>query len=347
MDPDKKILLSQLHKAHEDLEQTFLEMQRWRKKCLLSRNLEPAILTAGSIKIGWVHDEAPHRHMNFTLQDVRQQNQVWDSVTLRLLEHHQHPGILIFRDAATEGLFLESWYPNGNEEGRNYLVLFPHEVEGRQFFKTACTGDFLKIRESVIMLAVSFSSYEKSHPDFAVSSWADVARLFVELIDDTEPVLHCGSVLASRLSESQTYSCSIKDIWCCGWSVPSLDLVWKTGLYSELILRLEPGQIPPLRSWPMDSSGSPLNEFHFPLGDFLGPDEKRLPWLNLSSKEKEFVLAVLRKLPDLFLGAAGDAGQGKDASVRLMDEASRMLSNAHLLALGLSTAAPQTARVSL
>ncbi len=125
-----------------------------------------------------VRDEGPHRELAFSLQGWTCPTGTLDEVSVRLVEHQGHPGLVFF--PATDGRpALTQWQPSGTENGRPFMILLPADHRPDAPLMQMAPADWRSVVGLATLLARELRMVDGDglHPH-----WRDIAaRLCVEL----------------------------------------------------------------------------------------------------------------------------------------------------------------------
>jgi hypothetical protein len=288
---ENELLLLQLHQVQEELEHYFLQNRELlRRPAVVSLPLERPRLQAGAVRIGAVAVTPPHLHLDFTLEEAAMGQVVLGTLSLRLVEHHGRPGLLIFASAGPGPQPLMHWSANGEEAGRDFLLVVPQDMGGRDFLVAATTTDLCFCEDAAVLLISALNG----DPGRALPSarrWIDVAMAFLDRGRDVPVRLHYDDALPEPLDlgdiRFRVIHASVP-----GRHLAELDFVWRA---SSLVLRARGGTPLPLSHWPEGPEESPVESVVF---DFHGDDGSSEPWAGLTATDRLFLLQIVSELPN-------------------------------------------------
>jgi len=300
MDPDKKILLQQLHFYQEELEGALLDLAWLRKKILGTRGIESRMVEADSLELGWAHEEPPHRHLNFTLRNVRHPGREYPKLFLRLLEHNTLPGLGVFSPIGCQDPPLKLWNPDGVEADREYMLFIPRDQHNISRLQKTSTMDFVLLRESALMIFAYLASYKTVSCNNEVQAWQLVAGCFLEELESTQDRMHYdfANISCKPRSNPPVISIKLANVFFASRFVSHLELVWRTGPKCELVIRSKSAGHLLFPDWHAPSECSE-REVIFPFGLFIHSKVKRDIWEQLKAKDRAYMLGLAALLPDL------------------------------------------------
>lgn len=300
MDPEKKILIQQLHFHQEELESALLEVACLRKGILGARGYGCPVVEADSLELGWAHEEPPHRHLNFSLQNIRHIGRKFPNLFLRLLEHNTLPGLAVFSPNRAQEPPLKDWRPDGLEAGREFMLFFPQDQSINARLLKMSASDFVLLRECALMASAYLSTYNTVSCNKEIQAWKRVAGGFLEQLENAQDSMHYDSLKTSCGVESKPTEISItlSNVFCASRFFENLHFVWRTGPKCELLIRSQSEDQSLFSSWPTFGSGI---ERVFPFGILTHPKVKRRAWNPLTAKEKVYLVGLAALLPDLVM----------------------------------------------
>lgn len=326
---ESEMLLLQLHQVQEELEHYFFENRRLEKARLVSGSYASRILQVEGLRIGPCQDAPPHRHLDFTLDQARLGDRNLGGVRMRLVEHNGRPGVLVFQGVEAELLY--HWKSNGEENGKAFMLVIPQDDAGKLFLEAAPTSDILFLRESAQLLASELNASIEQGSVQGRGEWAGIAKRFVELADDVPQRLHYDHV-AARAGEGDSRHFTIFNAW-----VPASGLTRQFEfLWNQNVLEFtRPAKAEPLlTNWPLDVAGRPLEKWMLDLNTRGDWGSQRQIWIDLTGKDREFLLHLLAELPNFIHHLAAQHPELKQNQDTLRLQAKRLLARARMLAAG-------------
>ena len=292
---ENELLLLQLHQVQEELEHYFLENRRLEKERLAGSGSAPELLVTDGLHTGHCHDQLPHRHLDFTLENVRMGERKLATLRMRLVEHNGRPGILVFRPTEKDPAPLFHWKEHGKENDTPYTLIIPQDESGRDFLVAAPTSDFLHVRDSAKLLANHLQSDAARQTASRSTDWVGIARRFVEYADNVSERLHYDDIKATP--RDKAFHFVLHRVWTPekGY-LPSLEFVWRD---EAIELIQAKGATPPLTGWMPGKSDANDSAMRF---DFQAQgkwSEQRPPWFGLTAKDRQFLKLLLAELPNL------------------------------------------------
>jgi hypothetical protein len=288
---ENEMLLLQLHQVQEELEHYFLQNRELqRRPAAVSLPPERPRLQAGAVRIGAVANTPPHLHLDFLLEEAAMGPLALGSVALRLVEHHGRPGLLIFASPGSGPLPLMHWRSNGEEAGREFMLVVPQDEEGRNFLLAATTTD-LCFCEDAAALSMAALNGDAGRTFSDARRWSDVASAFLDRCRDIPVRLHYDDVLPEPLDDGDLRF-RVVHASVPGRHVAELDFVWRA---SSFVFRAKRGSAQPLSHWPPGQDGSPGETVVFDFHRGHGASE---PWTGLSGTDRLFLLQIVSELPN-------------------------------------------------
>jgi hypothetical protein len=315
---ENDMLLLQLHQVQEELEHYFLEARQ-----LQSQSRRGQMWELGEITLGDVCLEAPHRHLNFTIDRASSGERTFPRLRLRLVEHHGKPGLLFFGPSGTGPAPLHHWKQSGEEGGAPFMLMIPRDSEGAEFFVAATTSDLLLIREILALLVASLSADEvtRNQPD----RWKQVAGRLLEQIDDLPERLHYDAVNGAlgQGEHEEEIRIDVQQAWFRGRLTPGISFRWypKAPLGITIV---RSGAEAPLVSWPVDAKGISSQELvidfsssssRAQVGEIIRP---------MTARDKTLLVNLIAELPN-FLVHASTQHPGDKMDLRKLQKQARNL----------------------
>lgn len=332
---ENELLLLQLHQVQEELESYFLECRKLEAKAAEAAEAAAASaaaaaarvpaaslpeLSIGALVLAGERDSLPYRELTLLLTDLKVGTRAVAESTLRLVEHHGHPGLVIFGPVVGEPL-LRCWRETGREDDRPYMLLVPTDRNCQTLFEAMASEDWLLLE--AVVRRIEARLQEASH--LAARYWRPLARRLREQLLELPQRLRFDAVEVEPAGDAASASMVLRfhRVHCGARQVERLTLRWRphgpqAGI--ELLDDLENG--PPLPSWPADDLAAETGSLLLPLGPEVPAEAKRERWTRLRDEDRGFLLALLEALPYALAQApAGVLGAdaGSRAAVLLAD----------------------------
>ena len=295
---ENAMLLQQLHQVQEELEHYFLEARR------LQKDARSGLLwDQGKLTLGESCEEAPHRHLNFSIDRVTLGNRVIRSLSLRLVEHHGKPGILFFGPSGNQPAPLNHWKQSGEEGGAPFMLLIPKDREGAEFFVAATTADLLLIREILMHLVTRLLEQGKRTNSHA--GWSGVAARLIEQIEEAPERLHYDAVTCSLgvKGKGSAHGFIVHHAWFRGRLIPSLSFRWypKAPLGITIV---RSGAEAPLLSWPVDPKGISSQELVIDFSSSSSLAQVGETIRPMTDRDKTLLINLIAELPNFLVHAS-------------------------------------------
>jgi hypothetical protein len=324
---EHELLALQLQQVQEELE----------LHCLECRRLEGSV-TALMPAAGWLglfiaemlpsaeRNAPPHRELTFTLRQVKVGTRDIPEAMVRLVEHHGHPGLVVF--SGIEGpQLLESWRESGREDDRAYALLIPSDAHSKPFFDAMGSADWLLMQAVAVRMEMHL---HQASPPLA-PRWRQVARRLREELMEMPPRFRYGTLDVEPMPDAATVTLAFRfgQVLCGARQLERLTVHWRlTGPQAGLDLLCDPVAGPPLPSWPDDERGASPDRLVMPLASNLSEQDRRDFLVRLAPADQDFVLAVLAawagvaaRVPPELLGADYDAPASVLAATALLRDA--------------------------
>ena len=275
-------------------------------------------IAIGGVQLASERTAPPYRELTARLQDVKAGDIAVGAATVRLVEHHGHPGLVVFANQQGPQLF-KAWRAQGTEDGIGYALLVPSDASSRSLFDSMDTADWL------LLQGVAARIEREAQPSISAVSpiWQQLARRFQQQLQELPPKVRWAAVRFDKIDES-TLSCRLELLSCGARQFSSLTANWKlSGASKGITLVCPPNAAPPLLSWPEDAHGNPPQLLMVPTADTT--DAACLnQWARLTQPDREFVRQLMSDwsrvaatVPERVLGPNIDAVTVRSAALAL------------------------------
>jgi hypothetical protein len=289
------------------------EFERFAADSGEARMGTPSRSPSPDLKIFDVEESAPHRHLRCELRGLKLPGRDVELAEVRLIEHRLKPGLALFRQPTGEAL-LSIWQPDGNEDGRDFMLLIPTDTQGRRRVEQLATSDWRTVKAIARLLEASITAYAAATPRWRIVA----ARLSLQL--DALPLrFRYDSVQAAPDDHDRSATVvRFGNVSFGDRDLAAVELRWMPA--NRVLEWVAPGASDPLPfgNWPVSESGLPTPRWRFPVGAGASA-HKRDQWQALSDVERQLVMSVLDALP-----AAGGAQLAASAAA-LHKEARRAI----------------------
>jgi hypothetical protein len=306
-----ELLLLQLHQVQEELEQQFLQRRDLAETLAAQpqhRHLD-SVLQASAAALAVTHDRdtPPHRELAFHITGLRVGEHHVAEATVRLVEHHGHPGLVFFKPA-DDAAPLQGWQETGCEDDRPFLLLVPDDASHEARFAALSPQDDALLP----VLATWMEQHLVEHAPELLARWAHVARRLRAQLAERAPALKFSHATARPLAEEDAsaesgWSFTVHDVRLGARALPWLRVHWRPGAPLRPWALLRDAQAgPPLPAWPdaalegadTGTPDAPPN-LEFVFGPAARADQRHAPWSALSPADRQFVLALMARWPDV------------------------------------------------
>ena len=254
-------------------------------------------LTIEEVRIDSLRDAAPYRELTFALRRLKMGSRDVPEASVRLVEHHGHPGLVIF--GADRGMnMLESWCESGREEGLAYALLVPSDAHCQPIFDAMGSTDWRLTQALLVRLEGQLR--QLSAP--AEPIWQQLARRMREQLLEMPARFRYDSLAIEAVGEAGAGELTLRfgQVHCGARQLDRLTLHWRpSGPLAALELLCDAQAGPPLPSWPAGADGEIPDRLRLPLGNALSDEAKRQHWSRLPLADREFVQALILAWPDL------------------------------------------------
>jgi hypothetical protein len=247
----------------------------------------------------------PHNHLNITLHSLQAGDTYWDTLRIRLVEHHGRPGLAIF-EPPSGGAPLKKWSHSGEESRVPFYLLVPEDSNGRRLLDEAAGADFYFLQFAVGALEAELLKSSAS-PDLppgrvaTLQAWLQRATSLRQIFDRQSRVFFRHGQPRTQLSPEEGTAKAVQVTLpdCCfdGRFFPIVEFTWKPE-DSTLLFSAKGNSIPlfvgtePLRHW---SAGSSL-EVCFEGNPKAADSVHKIP---STENDARLAKAIAQKLPAL------------------------------------------------
>jgi hypothetical protein len=312
---DRDALLLQFHQLQEKVAREFLAGTR-----VIPAPNPASRPSDGRIEAGAATDTAPLRGQTLKLSTVRIGGRSHERLTVRLVEHHGHPGIAIFEAESATEKPLRAWEPTGEKGKRAFMLFAPDDESSRQLLLQLGTDDWQFVRGLVSTIA----SRLRHQPSVAAPRWLTVAHQLMARLDNLPARLRFNGIDVTDLPSEKAIKVTLHDAVLCAHEAPELTLLWHVSGEEgqkgaiELLLPPESTSPAPLDGWPIDEGGRWSQRWRVPVA---GAADAQLvqEWIALSDGDRKKLLAIIDTLPAVVgrsveLGiATGDRAKSMEA----------------------------------
>jgi hypothetical protein len=292
---ESELLLLQLHQVQEELEHYYLrcrELQTESRAVTALASGETGLRVA-SISVLSTRDEVPYRELTVLLLGAQFGSRQQPSVRLRLVEHHGHPGLVIFANGL-ETPMLSTWQESGQEDGQPYMLIVPDDHKSQLALQSMPTSDWDLVNASVAALR---HWLQRQSVD---GRWIGLARRLEMLLrEQPRRLRYDGLTVEVDEDRPAAFDISFSNAVYGDRRWDRLHLRWQPDADKPLVVRgpLEPADLPVLKRWPLDEAGHSAANWTVPIYKGQSLDERMELWQQLDPKDAELLLAVLDALP--------------------------------------------------
>jgi hypothetical protein len=331
---ENELLLLQLHQVQEELEHYYLECRKLEAPAASIPAMGSIDMSAAEVLLVNERADWPHRELTFNLRQVKLGERSIPEATVRLVEHHGHPGLVVFGGGRSPQL-IESWRPSGEEDGQPYLLLIPADANCLPIFNTMGSTDWLVTQALAALLEKRLSD-----PSVRLAAhWKQLARRLREQLQEMPCRFRFASLAVAPVGEpgSGELAFNFGQVHCGARQLPRLTVHWQpSGPRAGLALLCGPDGAPPLPKWPDDERGVVPDRLQLPLGSGLRPRDWRLCGRRLMPADLQFVLALLAAWPEALSRVPADLLGGEPQAQRLTQAAAGLSAQAQTVLAGKS-----------
>ena len=287
-----EMLLEELRKAFQESEGYF---EQWKKMEALLPNLS---LECEKIHRGRQRNIGTHRSWDFTFHQVKLLGREWAQVDVRLVEHNGNAGVVIF-EGQNPSQALYRWKPNGEEDGRRFVLCVPRDQLARELIASLPASDLVFLHDAVCWIIQDIAVH--GLPDGPQTPWLQVAKRLLEHFNEIPSRIYYDSVKTNTLPQinnKPVLRFELVNAYYKGQVFKILPVVWEI---SESKVRVEHSteNAWPLLAWPATDSGRLAKEVVFDLGDDSADSLSRKIWSNWLKKDQEPFFFLIKELPNL------------------------------------------------
>lgn len=317
---ENELMLQQLHQVQEELEHYYLECRRLHEEAASTVPGSAAVkLAVAEVLPSAERNSPPHRELTFQLRQVVVDDRMIPEATVRLVEHHGHPGLVVFGNPQGPQL-LSSWRETGREDGRPYMLLVPADDPARPLLEAMGYADW-----QLLQTLPGWLEHALQAPELRLGRhWQQLARRLHGQLQAQGRRLRYRQVQLSPAADGPPGALALRfgDVHWGAQQLPSLTVRWQPeGPQAGIVLMNDAVLGPPLTCWPDDEQGQPLERLTLPLGRDVPQHDQRQAWARLSALDRDFMLALLTVWPQ----ALSQAGEGAAPAAPAVAEAAEAL----------------------
>lgn len=314
---ENELLLLQLHQVQEELEHYFLQARDLQAKADADAARAAPVPGVVEVAIGDIVPEAerdtpPHRELTFSVRQVRAGTREVVESTVRLVEHHGHPGLVVFGGGGDMPPLFAAWQPGGQEDGRPYALLIPSDAHSAPLLDAMDSADWLLLHTLVLRL----ERLLQAPPVPLQPHWSALARRLRDAMQDLPPRLRHQGLKVEPAADDGAQTLHFERVLYGARQLARVSVRWQPEQARLALLAGDAACGPPLPSWPCDAQGTPLPSLELPLSS--RDADAHEPWRRLGAADRAFVLALLGAWPPTL-------GQVAGGSESLRAQAERML----------------------
>ncbi len=317
-------LLAQLHEAQEALEvvdarRRALEASERRggptpppdsPKSVVTTSRRPlSEFDVAEVRLLSMDSEPPFLNLGVALRGVKAPGRDIANATVRLVEHHGHPGLVLFADKGGSPL-LAAWRQTGVEDGKPYLLLVPSDAACQAIFDAMGSDDW----QLTLALIAAIERELLASPGAKHEAWISLARRLREQLLELPRRFRYSELTVQALDGEASGGLALR-FGRVHWGTrraSGLTVHWRPGKPDNAIALLRAAGRAPLLSWPADPEGRPPAQLTLPLGRQANPADLQ-QWRRLPLSDREFIVAMLAAWPQAaadkaFAGLAGAPG---------------------------------------
>lgn len=321
-------MLIHLHHVQEALEEQLM-LNAPRQDSALARQQSIVQVSddrVAALRMTGKSEKEPHLHVDMDLKDLRLGARHYPVLSVRLVEHAGHPGLL-FWDGPKRA--ITAWRANGDEGGRSFMLMIPRTPDGRTTLQRLGSLDW----RLVLGVARLLQLHLQDEGEALVRWAASAARLVRELealpsrfrydgtrvTQDPERGLQV-SFEGARFGDRDLGTVVLQ------WDPPAQRLEWVAPALPQHLA---------LSQWPTTRDGRLEPTMRLPVGQAMSDAERRRWWAQTSAADQAVLLALLDALPGAARSAeAAPLPAGLDAG-RLADQAGSLHKQARRTLRGL------------
>jgi len=283
---ESSMLALQLEQAQEELETLYQGHGR--------AQVRPESIRAGRLRFLDTSTAAPFRHLHIDLQQVQASDRRWDSLEVRLVEHHGRPGIAFFATGRAQEP-LASWQASGREGIREFVLLVPGDSAGQGRLAALGTSDWHMVVGTVDLLVRELPGMGGD----VATEWAFIARRLQADLQGIEPRLRYDAcTMHEDGSPDGSYRIEFNEVTFGSQTLGRAELRWQPVTGELEWLAPDDGTPVPLAGWPPRDDRSRATSYRV-LGSRNGSlAARKAEWLAQPARNRALLLAVLEALPE-------------------------------------------------
>lgn len=287
---DETLLLSQIQQLEQELARQYDRANKLQRSIERAGLADPKPVRAEGMRMVRVREKAPHRQIEFELARVTHGRRAWPSISVRLVEHGGHPGLVIL-STQRRAEALAAWRPDGDEKGRAYMLLVPADAGTRSRLAQLGSDDWNMVMGlAAILRHDMLGCKEKVAPH-----WQSVAARLQSELEDLPPRLRYDSLGVTR-GPDECLEILLDHVQFGERPLGEVRLRWSPGAGRLHWLAPKPGHAVPVPGWPADDSGNLLPEMPLPFGALQPAADTRQRWAAASANTRALYLALLGPL---------------------------------------------------
>ncbi len=318
---ENELLVLQLHQVQEELEHYYLTCKTLERSATnAARKTRGLDVTIDEIIAVGERDTPPHRELTFMLSKPTIDGRAIGDSQMRLVEHHGHPGLVLFGNADGAHL-LNSWHETGMEGGLRFELLVPSDASCAPLFDAMATSDWLLTQHIAARIEARLGA---SDIDVA-PHWLQLARRLHEQLLEMPPRVRYSSMQVDANAADGTLVFHFANMHYGTRTLPRLTVHWQPEAATRALVLLCDDEFgPPLLSWPDDEHGQPKPDVGVPLLPDARAGEIFRHWERLPEGDRAFIRALLAAWPGI-VAELPIAQYGNDARRQLLLDAAARL----------------------
>lgn len=285
---DSLLISLQLEQAQEELDTLYKSRLRTRARA------NAVSIYAEGLRFLDTSTEAPFRHLHIGLQQVHVGDRHWESLEVRLVEHHGRPGIAFFGTGQAREP-LASWQVSGREGIREFVLLVPSDEAGQSRLAALGTTDWHMVAGIADLLV---RELPRIGGDVA-TEWAFIARRLQADLHGIEPRLRYDACSMQEDDGSEgSYRIEFSEVLFGSQWLGHARLRWQPDSGALEWLAPDDGQPLPLSGWPARDDRSRCAAYRIPTSRNDRPAARKAWWAAQPARSRALLLAILEALPE-------------------------------------------------